>query len=83
LEGRTIGEWELAGGRLGAEVWPLRRSVNRESTDTAANRGDSSVQNGLTITKVTMTAAAIPGTSFMIRNVRFSSGRFPAFSDLP
>ena len=50
------------------EVWtPAPLSISAAEQRSAA-------QNGRTITSTTISAAAMPGISFMIRSVRFSSG---------
>jgi hypothetical protein len=59
--------------------WPIQPSQPRYVSQCAKSMatGKDFDQNGFTITRTTMIAAAIPGSSFMIRSVRLSRGRFP------
>ena len=76
---RFIGE----GSELADLAVASRRYVCAVRQVNALGARNREAQKGLTMTSTTISATAMPGISFMIRSVRFSSGRLPAASVLP
>ncbi len=68
--------WERSGGPLGL----AGKSAPQPSQSPIGGAGG---QKGRTITRMTISTVKMPGTSFMMRSERPSSGRSPRASFLP
>lgn len=78
-DGKRAGNLRKLAGAARESRYVRRRLVS-------ISRGRSlrrAVQNGRTITRTTMIAAATPGISFIIRTALFDKGRSPLASLLP
>lgn len=85
-ERRSIGdtawrEWLAESRRLGARPIQVKRALARDMFNMGrgydlSNAADPD-QNGFTITRITITAVAMPGTSFINRSALSLAGRKP------